>query len=63
MRKSAAVKPIVYSHDKRPRQYAAEIMKLTTPEARRIALERVPEIWRAMTKAHVEIEFARRRGR
>lgn len=49
-------------NEKRPRQYAAEIMALRGPQERREALERVPEIWRPLTKKHVEIGFDRKRA-
>lgn len=41
------------SSNKRPRQYAAEIVKLKTREERRAALERVPPIYRETVMTHV----------
>ena len=41
------------SSNKRPRQYAAEIVKLKTKEERRAALERVPAVHRETVVTHV----------
>ncbi len=52
-----------YSHPKRPRQYADEILRLATLEERRAALAAVPEEDRDLTRRHVENAWARRQRR
>lgn len=44
-------------YEKRPRQYAAEIMKLRYKEDRLEALNNVPEHLRDAVKKHVDIQF------
>jgi len=61
-RKTTEIKPKSFAHGLRPRNYAASICALGTPEERREALAKVPELWQGMTKAHVEDWFARRRA-
>lgn len=46
--------------EKRPRAYAAEIIKLRTKEERRAALEDVPDKFRDWVKDLVTTEFERR---
>jgi len=41
----------------RPRQYAQQIIKLTSREERRAALEKVPAHLRDMVKTHVEVAY------
>jgi len=48
-------------NEKRPRHYAAEILLLPTIEQRKEAFERVPEIWKPMTRSHVSAEWERRK--
>lgn len=48
-------------NERRPRQYAAEIIALRTKEERAAALARVPEHLRELTRRHVETEFDRRK--
>lgn len=45
----------------KPRQMAAYIMSLETKKERREALGRVPEHFRALVRAHVEISYERRK--
>ena len=45
----------------RPRDYAAQIIKMKTREERLEALLKVPEEWRDLVKKHVENEFMRRK--
>lgn len=44
-------------NDKRPRQYAQEIMNMDTVEQRRDALKAVPKNLRGMVRLHVENAF------
>lgn len=46
--------------EKRPRHYAAAIVRLTSKEERRAALEKVPEHLRDATRQHVMDAFAKR---
>ena len=48
-----------YSHPKRPRQYAAEIMRLPTREQRIERLSQVPENIREWVRYYVESEHKR----
>ena len=47
--------------EKRPRQYASEIIALPTKEERRAALQRVPEQWRAWVEFYIRDWWVRRR--
>lgn len=47
---------------KRPRQYAAEIMKLKTIDERRAALANVPDPFKGLTKDHVNNELEKRKA-
>jgi hypothetical protein len=47
--------------EKRPRQYAQEIIVMTTKEQRRAALEQVPEQFRDWVKFYVIDHFNKRR--
>jgi hypothetical protein len=47
-------------NEKRPRQYAAEIIALPTKEDRAAALLRVPEEWRPWVEFYVRDAFMRR---
>ena len=47
----------------KPRHYAESILLLPTREARKLALEQVPEDIRHITRFYVEGEFAKRRGK
>jgi len=49
--------------EKRPRQYAAEIVLLKSTTERRNALELVPAMLRPLVKKHVEIAFDKRPAR
>lgn len=49
------------AHNSRPRHYAAAICTLATRELRRAALQQVPDIHQASTKAHVETAFTLRK--
>ena len=49
--------------EKRPRAYAAEILREGTREARADALQRVPVNLRALTRKHVENAYGRSQGR
>lgn len=49
--------------EKRPRHYAAEILNLSTREARAAALNRVPAEYQEWVKTLVKNEFDRRRKR
>ena len=60
-RSRRAQEDVRLTHEKRPRQYAAEIMALRTREERRNALANVPEHLRELTEAHVRITFDRRK--
>ena len=44
----------------KPRHYAEAILLLPTREARKLALEQVPEDIRHITRFYVETEFAKR---
>ena len=46
--------------EKRPRHYAAEILKLKTKEERRAALDSVPEHLRDLVRKHVQAAYDRR---
>ena len=46
----------------KPRIHAEAILLLPTREARKLALEQVPEDIRHITRFYVEGEFAKRRG-
>lgn len=46
--------------EKRPRQWAAQIMALPSLEARRAALETVPAHLRAMVQTHLRIAWERK---
>lgn len=48
-------------HEKRPRQYATEIIELGGREARRAALDRVPEKYREWVAGYVRDHFALQR--
>jgi len=48
-------------HEKRPRQYAAEIIALDSREARRAALARVPEWCREWVAGYVRDHFERQK--
>lgn len=48
-------------HEKRPRQYATEIIELGGREARRAALDRVPEKYREWVADYIRDHFALRR--
>lgn len=45
---------------KRPREYAFEIARLTHIDDRRAALEQVPEEWRDLVKTHLKIIWDRK---
>ena len=47
--------------NKRPRQYAAEIMDLETIEERRAALKKVPKHYQKLVMKHVIIAYGKRR--
>jgi hypothetical protein len=47
--------------ERRPRQYASEIMQLRKLEDRRAALGAVPEHLQDMVKDHLTLAFARRK--
>ena len=47
----------------RPRQYAAQILEMSTIEERRAALLLVPEHLRELTRAHVQIAWNHPRGK
>jgi methylphosphotriester-DNA--protein-cysteine methyltransferase len=49
------------SEEKRPRQYAAEIVALKTREERAQKLTEVPEHLRELVKKHVELTFKQRK--
>lgn len=51
-----------HSHPPRPRQFAQQIANLPTKEARRRALEEVPEHLRDMVRTHVELTWERKHG-
>jgi len=48
--------------EKRPRHYAAEILKLKTKEERRAALDSVPREYQDMVRKHVQAAYNRRAG-
>ncbi len=50
------------TNQKRPRQFAAEILKQRKLETRREMLDKVPEHLRAMVRTHVTNAFGRRTG-
>lgn len=50
-------------NEKRPRQYAAEIMKLKTREERTNALEKVPDEFRGWVEFYVRDAFERNKKR
>lgn len=52
-----------YPSEKRPRDYADEIIALPTREARAAALEKVPGAYRALVREHVTDYFAKRAHR
>ena len=51
-----------FEMEKRPRHYAAEIVRLRTLDQRRAALELVPEHLRELTAAHIRNEWQRRKS-
>ena len=46
--------------NKRPRQYASDIMELETVEERRAALKKVPKEYQKLVMKHVMIAFDKR---
>lgn len=48
-------------NEQRPREYAAEILRLDTPKERRAALEQVPSHLRDWVEFYVRDAFVRRR--
>ncbi len=50
-----------FTSEKRPRQYAAEYVKLPTKRERAALLSQVPDNFRPIVESHVRNHFARKR--
>lgn len=54
-------KKTIFNNFIRPREYAANILKLTTREERKAALDKVPEELKQWVELYVRNEFERRK--